>query len=149
MKKFHWGHAILVFFIFYIGTLAFVLYKSTTVDHSLVVQDYYNQDLNYQLKYDKIKNVQSYKKTVIIQWMDKERKLTLDFKEAKSRTGSIKLYNPANKSKDISVNIDNAIYEIYEYTDLGLSLGRWKVQVDWLEDGIPFYVEDELYIAQP
>jgi hypothetical protein len=148
MKKFHWGHGILVFFIIYVLTLIFVLYKSTTVDHSLVVEDYYNQDLNYQEKYDKVDNVNIHKKTVSVEWSENNKSISLTFKDGKSRIGKVKLYNPADTNKDLSFNLVGNVTDKYDFPDLKLSAGRWKVQIDWVEDGIPFYIEKEIYITQ-
>ncbi|NNF33068.1 MAG: hypothetical protein HKN68_03120 [Saprospiraceae bacterium] len=148
MKKFHWGHGILVFFIIYVLTLMFVLYKSTTVDHSLVVEDYYNQDLNYQKKYDKVENVNIHQKTVAVEWSENEKSLSLTFEEGKSRNGKVKLYNPADTKKDLSLLLEESSTMKYDFPDLKLSAGRWKVQIDWVEEGIPFYIEKEIYITQ-
>jgi hypothetical protein len=149
MKKFHWGHAILVFFIIYVLTLIFVLYKSTTVDHSLVVQDYYNQDIHYQEKYDKVKNVATYSKSIKVDWSAGEKKLSVIFQNDNGRKGVVKLYNPADTQKDISFDLKKESLASYEYAGINLSAGRWKVQVDWEEDGVPFFIEKEIYIAQP
>ena len=149
MKKFHWGHAILIFFIFYVGTLAFVLFKSTTVNHSLVVKDYYNHDLNYQKKYDKIQNFVKHNIGLEVRWDEKNSSLILEFNNAASRSGNIKLYNPAHTSKDLSSEFAAGKESIYSLRDLNLSPGRWKVQLDWTEEDIPFFTEKEIYISMP
>lgn len=148
MKKFHWGHGILIFFIIYVLTLIFVLYKSTTVDHSLVVEDYYNQDLNYQEKYNKVKNVNIHHKNVSVKWSESDHAILLTFDKENSRQGEVFFYNPADTNKDISLKLQEGITREYEFTDLNLSKGRWKVKIDWNEEGLPFYIEKEIYITQ-
>ena len=52
-KKFNWGHGILLFFIIFVGSMLTVLWLSFGVDHSLVRDDYYDEDIHYQETFDK------------------------------------------------------------------------------------------------
>ena len=51
MKGFHWGHGLIIFFILYIGYLVGTVIKSRSINHNLVVDDYYAHDLAYQKMY--------------------------------------------------------------------------------------------------
>ena len=44
-KKFNWGHGILLFFIIFVGSMLTVLWLSFGVDHSLVRDDYYDEEM--------------------------------------------------------------------------------------------------------
>ncbi|MEO0731345.1 MAG: FixH family protein, partial [Bacteroidota bacterium] len=54
--KFHWGHGIFLFYLFFVGTLVMVVIKSTTFDNSLVTEEYYARDINYQQEFDRRQN---------------------------------------------------------------------------------------------
>ena len=54
--KFNWGTGIAIFLILFIGALIWVLYQSRQVDNSLVSDTYYQEDLMYQKKYEKLEN---------------------------------------------------------------------------------------------
>ena len=52
--KINWGTGIFIFYSLFVGALVFQLVKSFQYDNSLVVENYYEKDLNYQEQYNKI-----------------------------------------------------------------------------------------------
>jgi len=149
MKNFHWGHAILIFFIGYIAILAFIMFKSTQVNHNLVVEDYYAQDIAYQKKYDKISNAIRDKKSMIVEW-DKEGKyLEVIFEDKASKEGTILLYNPSDKFKDIMLPFISDSGDTLRFDNVVLTGGRWKIQSDWIENGVEYYLQEEMYVTYP
>ena len=146
MKKFHWGHGIFIFFVFYVGILMIAVFKSRQIDHSLVVDEYYKQDLAYQAHYDKLMNAGNAKKDFEIS-ADENGKHLIIFNDGDEKQGSITFYNPSNKSKDLVLPLNgehgNDIMIIHEI----LSPGKWKVQADWVALGTAYFVEKEIYIT--
>lgn len=140
--KFTWGTGIaIVYTLFVIVMIGMVIY-SKTFDHSLVVDNYYEEDLAYQSHIDKVKNARTLEQDLIIQ-EDKEQQIVL-FKfprEFRQISGSIWFYRASDKSKDFKINIevDSDGQVIVPFKNL--ATGLWKVKVDWGGDGKPFYKE--------
>jgi len=57
--KFHWGHGIFLFYVVFVASLVTVVIKSRQFDNSLVTEEYYARDLNYQQEYDRRMNSKS------------------------------------------------------------------------------------------
>ncbi len=144
-----WPRALFAFFIFYIGLLAFVLIKSRSVDHSLVVDNYYQDDIDYNDKY--------YIASVNRNMLNRDLQITVDeeaskivfkFDEAGNAiNGKVVFYRPSDKNQDVSVefaaNIDSYVWE-YSYVDL--KSGKWVVKVRWVVGDTEYYKEEMIYI---
>ena len=71
--KFNWGTGITLFYITFMFTMIFMVYQSTLVERNLVVENYYEKDLQYQSHLDKLKNSSTLKKDLGI-FQNKEEK---------------------------------------------------------------------------
>ena len=146
-QNFNWGHGLMLFFIFYIATLVFVLGKSMTQKHNLVMDDYYAHDIEYQETYNKTANAINKGKEVQVEYSLEEKKLIVIFNDLLTKKGEIILYNPADKFKDRVLP-----FEISKGREVSLPVnyitsGRWKVKINWDSEGDAFYIEKELFIT--
>lgn len=139
-KKFHWGHGIAVFYVIFVIAVVTALIASFGVDHSLVVDDYYAQDLAYQSTYDKISNSI---KSDAVQVLVKDGEVEIVFSNQERVSGNIKFYRPSDKSKDFSYPIMNLTESI---NTAQLSKGKWKLKIDWTDGEKAFYKEETIYI---
>ncbi len=146
MNKFHWGHGIFIFFVFYVGILMTAVYKSKQIDHSLVIDEYYKHDLAYQAHYDKLKNAGNAKKDFEIS-ADENGRHQIIFNDGEKKQGTITFYNPSNKKKDLVLPLNDVIGNDRMVIHEILSPGKWKVQADWIALGTAYYVEKEIYIT--
>jgi nitrogen fixation protein FixH len=141
-KKFNWGHGIMIFYICFVATLITVLVASFSVDHSLVVDDYYAQDLAYQSQFDKNKN--SLKPQNIEVDVDKvNHQVTIDFKDATNIIGTVDFYRPSDKSKDFKVQLNGKETTV---STKDLAPGKWILKMDWSENGKSYYKEELVYL---
>lgn len=141
-KKFNWGHGIFVFYVCFVGAVLTALIASFSVDHSLVVDDYYAKDLAYQTQYDKAQNNLKAQSVKINN--DKNiQELTIDFESNDRVEGSAEFYRPSDKSQDFNVQLKEKETKI---STKELLPGKWILKIDWTEDGKPFYKEEVLYI---
>lgn len=145
--KFNWGTGIALFYIIFATSLVAVVIKSTQYDHSLVVDDYYQQDLDYQQHYDKLENSQALPVDVHIQLTAGETKeIQLSFPaNLQDIGGQLHFMRPSNKSKDFSLEI-----ELDEGNEISLPAenllpGLWKVQVDW-QVGEKSYFKEQVLV---
>lgn len=138
---FNWGHGIALFYVIFVGTLLTVLIKSFSVDHSLVVEDYYAKDLAYQSQYDK--SVNSIKSDNLnVNYDSGNGQIVFEIEDASPATGSIQFYRASDKTKDFIVPISSNNMDI---PVSHLSAGKWRVKVDWTIDGKAYYQEKDFY----
>jgi len=143
--KFNWGHGIALFYIIFASILIYFVVKSTQYDHSLVVENYYEEDLKYQQHYEKLANSKALENDITINHDPKSENIKIKFpKEQGTVAGTIHFYRPSDKSKDIKVKI-----ELDQNFEQSLSVsklipGLWKLKIDWQADGAAFYKEESV-----
>lgn len=143
--KFHWGTGIAIFLIVFVLSLVFVLFKSMQYDHSLVIDDYYQEDLAYQQHYDKMVNEQLSPLQVEIN--RKEKQLTIDFpKENTGIAGTLQFYKPDNKSLDFILPLKTDENNRMTVTTQDLVGGLWRIKVDYAANQEAFYYEQKIVL---
>jgi nitrogen fixation protein FixH len=140
---FNWGTGIFVFYCLFASVLFFSVYKSTQYDHSLVVDNYYEQDLAYQDQFDRIANSKALVQKVKIELQTPTKQVKLAFPADLSAplTGKLLFYKANNKALDWELPLmtdgDNQML-----VSIGqLPPGRWKLQIHWEAGGKAYYDE--------
>lgn len=145
--KFNWGHGIALVYTVFAGVLVFFVIKSTQHDHSLVVENYYEEDLNYQQHFKKLENSKALINDITINHDPASQNIKIQFpKEQGKIAGTIHFYRPSDKSKDLKVKIELDQNFEQSLPVSQLSSGLWKVKVDWQADGKPFYTEETVVL---
>ena len=142
MIKINWGQGIAIFLIIYVGILVTALISSMRVDHSLVAKDYYAQDLAYQSRYEK-ESKQIAADNLSVQYNREEQIMTFQFADAHTISGSVHFYRPSNASHDF-VQALSATTAVVSTKDM--IPGKWKVKVDWEQDGQAYYKQMDMYL---
>ncbi|MEM0992368.1 MAG: FixH family protein [Bacteroidota bacterium] len=145
--KFHFGTGIAIFYTIFATTLLYFVFKSTQYDHSLVREDYYKGDLEYQQHYDKLYNTKLLSGEVVIQHQIEQRQLLVHFpEELKQVQGNATFFRPSSSQQDIEIELatDGDLKQIIPTNRL--QSGLWKVKLDWVSDGKPYYKEIALVI---
>ena len=140
MKNFNWGTGIFVFYTIFAAILFFAVYRSTQHDHSLVVENYYEEDIRYQNRFDQIQNSRSLEAGLVIQLNGEEKTISLDFpKEKEGISGEILLYRANNKKLDQHIPIIlNEENKMIIPTDKILT-GYWKMEVEREMEGKSYF----------
>jgi len=141
-SKFHWGHGIAVFYCFFVAVLIYALISSFGVDHSLVVDDYYQKDLEYQTRYEKESNA-LINQNIDINYDATLKQVIIEFKEVEKVSGTALFYRPSDKSKDFKVAVTQTSQSISTEKLIG---GKWVVKIDCVLDGESIYYEKILFI---
>jgi|GEM_PF-794286 hypothetical protein len=145
--KLHWGNALFLFFVAYIGLLGFTLYQSTQVNHSLVSEDYYAKDLAYQEQYNKIVNYKSQKDKVTFDYNKEKHELVLKGNTiAQHARGQLTCYHPVSSGEDVEFDFDLKANEFIPLSLKHLPKGRWVVQMDYAQGEDTYYYEEEIFI---
>lgn len=148
MKGFHWGHGILVFFIFYVGFLIFTVFKTRSIDRNLVQDNYYNLDIHYQERYDRIANRNMLEKDVVIMY-DKALQcisFNFGFPEAR-RTAEVRMYRTAGgKNEDVLKKFDVEEASNYCLSAAGMNPGKWIVELNWNDGRLDYFKQSPILI---
>jgi hypothetical protein len=145
--KFNWGTGIfIVIVLFLLAVVSFFIFINT-LDINLVEDNYYEKELVYQEKIDKINNTALLKGEITIS--QEPGILIIQFPEADSTTemsGSVLLYRPSDPKKDVTVplQLDDARRQVIDIS--GISGGKWTVKLDWEMGGMEFYFEEGIII---
>jgi len=145
--KISWGVGIsITIIVFLIASLATV-YFTTTVDYDLVTEEYYENELVYQVQIDKMNRTNELPEQLVIK-LEGEN---IQFKfpsifNNNEIEGEIYFYKPSNEDLDVqtAIKLDekNSLY--FSYSDL--SKGLWKIKVEWGVEGVEYYTEKIIMI---
>lgn len=145
--KINWGTGIAIFYTIFAVSLVMVVIKSFDYDHSLVVEDYYQKDLDYQSHYDKLVNSQELVKDLEIQFIKESSNVRFSFPtQLKGVKGEIRFMRPSNKKIDFATAIKLDAENQQELPAEKLAPGLWKLQVDWQVAGKSYYTEQVLVL---
>lgn len=146
--KFHWGTGIFIFLAIFILALGFILYKSKQVDNSLVLDKYYEEDLKYQSKYEKINNyVELTRKINFTRLAGGDTlQLVFPYEEGRSHVGTISFYraNDSNQDKSMPVKIQQD--SLMNIPLQPYATGKWTIKIDWMWGKTPLYTEYDIIL---
>lgn len=145
--KINWGLGIAMFYASFMFVLILAVVKSTTFDNSLVADNYYERDINYQKHYDKIVNNDRLDVPIDLAYDQPSQTLNFSFpKTLEKVSGTIQLFNPVTEHLDLFKKIqldNNASMHIKTHQ---LKKGRWKIKVDWKDQHKSYFQEMEIVL---
>lgn len=132
---------LIAFFTLFICFLVTVVVASKKRDNSLVADNYYAQDLDYQNRYEAVGRTP--KSTVSIQRNLDLLSITISDKIA-IKTGEIALYRPSSKASDQALSFTKNAISINTGT---LAKGKWMVKITFTDlDNLSYYREEAIYL---
>ncbi len=145
--KWNWGLGIALFYGSFMAILLFFVIRSTHYVHSLVMDNYYEQDLNYQAHYQKVANANAAAETLAIEYRAEENLLRLAFaSQTHSPTGTVVFFRPSDAEQDFTQTLALNADQKMDIPTQNLARGRWKVKVDWAQEGREYYREMEIFL---
>ncbi|MDY7396668.1 FixH family protein [Aureibaculum sp. 2210JD6-5] len=132
--KINWGWTmVIVMGLFMIFILQFV-YRSIAVDtlqHHLVSEDYYKDELYYQQEIDKLNNASKLTKNVTVKRVDNGMQVTFpNIMEQDKIKGTIYFQRPSDKRIDFKQEIALTNNEMIIKNERLIN-GRWNIKIDW------------------
>lgn len=144
-KNFNWGHGITIFYLVFVAAVVSVLIASFSVDHSLVADDYYAEDLAYQQQYDKVQNVlDANEQNIGVNVLSESEMIEIVISSPHMIKGTVNFYRASDKSLDFTMDLSG---KKTTFSTKTLAKGKWKLKIEWQEAGKSFYYEHEIYIA--
>lgn len=143
--KLNWGNSIAIFFSLFVVFILFMVYKATTVNHDLVSDNYYLDELKYQDVIDGMNNFNATGSRLGID--QKENGIILSIPEKTLKgfdSGSVILQRPSNQNLDLSLPW-NGKKEVFIASDQ-LVAGKYKFILNWTSAGLPFHVQRDYFV---
>ena len=139
--KINWGVKITILYVGFVLLILTLVSMSMRQNVDLVSNDYYEQELKFQDRINKINVTNQLEEPLI--WEVKKGKLNLNFPqnfEGKQITGSIYFFRPSDETKDktIEINTDNTSLSI---PTKDLQPGLFKIHINWNVDEVEYYNE--------
>jgi hypothetical protein len=145
--KFNWGTGIfIVISLFLLAVAAFFIYTSN-LDLKLVEDNYYEKELVYQDRINKINNAAS------LPWRIKVKQepgiIIVQFPALEppyAPEGSLLFYRPSDPDKDFTVplQLNDSSRQILDISML--DKGKWVIKLDWMMGRKEYYYEEEVII---
>ena len=146
--KFNWGTGIFIFLVLFIlGIIVFYFYV-TNLDIKLVEDNYYEKELAYQQKIDKINNTASLGSGIEI--IQDTGILVIQFPSIDpglKPEGSVWFYRPSDPEKDFTValQLNDSLQQVFDISKM--DKGRWVIKLDWFMGEKEYYFEEGVVIS--
>jgi hypothetical protein len=145
--KFNWGTGIfIVIVLFLLAVIAFFIFINT-LDINLVEDNYYEKELVYQERIERINNTASLPGKISIS-LEPGRLIILfpAIDSTFSPKGTVLLYRPSDPKKDIilPLQLDNTFSQVVDIS--GIKKGKWIVKLEWEMGGKEYYFEEGLIL---
>jgi len=130
--------------IIYIIFIAILVIACINQEFSLVSDDYYAKEINFQSHIDKVNNGLNISGKLEFLRPSGKDYIQINFPEMQAGdavSGNITLYRPADARQDevIPIATNNKLQQQINIS--GLSSGLWIVKVDWEKSGMAFFHE--------
>jgi nitrogen fixation protein FixH len=147
--KFNWGTGIFIFItLFILAVVAFIIYASN-LDIKMVEDNYYDRELAYQERIDRLNNTAALPWKVSIEQGPGIIRVQFPILERPAiSTGKLLLYRPSDPAKDFSVPLQLNDSSSQDIDIKGIDKGKWIIKMDWMMDGKGYYFEKEVFIEQ-
>ena len=145
--KINWGWGIAIVYSLFVLFFVIVFMVTLRHDNSLVEENYYQQDITYQLHKDKRQNYLNLGKKVDTDFDAANQTFTMRFpKYLANARGEILFYRPSTAKLDYTVELKPDSTGLQLVKTNRLLAGRWKVQVEFSAADRPYYFEEELIV---
>ena len=145
--KFNWGTGIfIVIVLFILAVVAFLIYVSN-LDIKMVEDNYYDKELAYQDRIDKLNNTDSLPWKVNVK--QEPGNIIIQFPQldtALTPAGTLLFYRPSDPERDFSIplQLNDSSCQVIDIK--GIKKGKWLIKLDWAMGGKEYYYEEELFV---
>jgi hypothetical protein len=144
--KLNWGHKIAIVYMLFMAFIIFMVVLSSSHDHQLVSENYYENEMAVQGTIDASKNMAGAPFNVLISETDGAILLAFaDFKGREVSEGTVNLYKPDNRALDEEHPLVLNISDEMQIMPKGYR-GRYKVSVSFVSEGVRYYKEQNIIL---
>ncbi|WP_192346417.1 FixH family protein [Algoriphagus sp. Y33] len=140
----NWGTGIVLTIIGFVALIMTMVVISVRMDGiELVTENYYEEEIKYQDRIDESNSAMALDREVI-SYNSQTKIIVLDLPNG--TIGSLKLFRPSDSSMDQKIDVEVTHFGKTEVSLKELKVGYWKVQLNWLENGVDHYQEKKITI---
>lgn len=145
--KWNWGTGIAITYGVFVVGMVFMVYLTTRYDVGMVSDHYYDEDLQYQKRIDKMNNSQALQKDLQIRYQAPQGLVEFTFpSEVGAASGDIVFFRPSDRKEDFKIPIKTDSNNSIAIPVSKIAKGLWKVEVEWSAGGKGYYKEQVLTI---
>ena len=134
----------MVLFIAFIMFMVVTMMTDDRYDHDLVMEEYYQKDLEYQQEIDAEENARSISAQIKTQKVNEGLLISFPAEVMQGATdGQIALYRPSNEKLDFELPLELNQSQMLIPQDRLLS-GRWNLRVSWKMEGKSFLHKESI-----
>ncbi|MDF7818787.1 FixH family protein [Runella sp. MFBS21] len=138
--KLSWGKGIWAFYGLFVAMILTMVGMSVVQKIDLVTDSYYEEELRFQGKIDKIKQAQ--KLTIPLTWEVTDHNILVKYpKNLNNISGHINFYCPSDNRKDFKLPIQIDAQSSQSIPLEKISAGRYQIQFDWQAAGTQYWNE--------
>ncbi len=145
--KINWGWAMVIAmgaFMIFILQFVYRAFTDDKLEHHMVSEDYYKDELYYQVEIDKMNNASKLTNNVTAERIDNGMQITFPNElEQNKISGTIYFQRPSDKRIDFTREIQ-LVNNTMTITDDKLINGRWNVKIDWKYDGEEYMFKQKM-----
>lgn len=139
----NWGHGIAIFFVCFVTFMLVLVVRAFQENIDLVTEHYYQEELDYQTRIEKIKNYQLLNVPVGIK--SEKGGISIQFPPFESAIqGKIQVFRPSDAKFDLIKEVDTDIFYRQHISTANLPGGYYKIKIAWQADGKDFYTEEAI-----
>lgn len=143
----NWGWRIAIFLTCFIGFIMYMVIYSFGVNGELVADDYYNQEVQYQLNIDAQKNGFEFAKEVELS--STENGVLISFPKSFNlsyQKGDISFYRPDNSKLDKSFAMNLGSDNTQNLDQKALAKGFYTVTIQFVSEGKMYLINKEIWV---
>lgn len=146
--KINWGWAIVIamgLFMIFILQFVYRAFTDKDLEHQMVSEDYYKDELYYQVEIDKMNNASKLTENLILERIDNSIQIKFPNEmERKSISGTVYFQRPSDERIDFTREIE-LLNNTMTITDEKLINGRWNVKIDWKYDDVAYMFKKNIF----
>lgn len=142
-----WGYKIAILYTGFVVLILTMVSLTMREKVDLVSKNYYEQELQYQDKIDKMERARSLKEPLT--WEVGREVLTLKFPEqnaGQKATGNIYFFRPSDASMDKTIPVAADADGMQNIPSSQLKKGLYKMQINWTVNKVEYYNEGIIQI---
>ncbi|MBL7755420.1 MAG: FixH family protein [Chitinophagaceae bacterium] len=141
----NWFHKMMMVLVAFVSLMVYFAVRSVNTKLDLVTENYYEAELKHQDKMNQSANYQQLREKPEVFLEAKGLRVQFPKQGSFSPQGSVKLYFPADKTKDkefqLALDQDHA-----QWIDIAGRSGAYQVQISWQQDGATYYTEKKIFL---
>lgn len=145
--KFNWGTGIFIFLALFIAAIIVFYIYISNLDIKLVEKDYYEKELVYQQRIDRLNNTMGLPGKIMISKNPGVLTVTFPLLEPGNvPDGTVLFYRPSDPEKDFTLPLalNDSLQQSFDVSKI--DRGKWMIKMDWKMGGKEYYYEETVII---